>query len=159
MEFAEITQNNNHSSTEPKQSCCNQFFSKYSTAIKIIAFVTYYVIGIIVFNRFQEMSVLHCIYFITVSITTVGYGYFTPQTEMMRLFMIPYEIVGVTLIMSFCNDFAKFTLVGCQDEIILKFHSFRGNNSVKPKLLRDGRVALSVIAVVFNIVIGTSFYW
>ena len=108
--------------------------------------------------KYQGMTALQAFYFLTVTLFTVGYGYFVPQSEELRLFMIFYIIIGVTLVLYIANEFAKTVLVSAQDEIILQYFTLRGQSNMTDKDIHHGRVCLSIIAVIFLFVSGTSFY-
>jgi hypothetical protein len=106
----------------------------------------------------EGWSFLDCTYFITVSITTVGYGYFAPTTPSSRLFMIFYLIIGVTMIISFCADFTRSVLTACHDEIILRLQRYRGKPPPNNKEMSRYRSLLSVALVLMWCFVGTAFY-
>ena len=76
----------------------------------------------------------------------------------MRLFIIPYEIIGVTLILRFCNELVSFCLISAQDEIIISFKRWR-SLAVTRKDIRDGRVCLSIATMLICLLSGTLFFW
>jgi len=53
---------------------------------------------------------LDCIYFLTVTISTVGYGDFHPTKDGSRMFTIFVIIIGLVFIFSILNDMASFVL-------------------------------------------------
>lgn len=46
---------------------------------------------------------LDALYFSTITLTTIGYGDFTPQTDLGKIFTIVYIGLGVGLILTFVN--------------------------------------------------------
>jgi hypothetical protein len=58
------------------------FLTKHKKSLlKILVIFLYYVIGCLYYNANMEWDALDCIYFITVSITTVGYGDYSPDND------------------------------------------------------------------------------
>jgi len=54
-------------------------------------------IGTIVFHRLESWNRIQSFYFSVVTITTVGYGDFTPTNDLSRLFTAIYILVGVSI--------------------------------------------------------------
>jgi len=54
-------------------------------------------IGTIVFHRLESWTWIQSFYFSVVTITTVGYGDFTPTNDASRLFTAIYILVGVSI--------------------------------------------------------------
>lgn len=54
-------------------------------------------IGTIVFHRLESWNWIQSFYFSVVTITTVGYGDFTPTNDLSRLFAAIYILVGVSI--------------------------------------------------------------
>ncbi len=57
-------------------------------------------IGAVFYHHVENLSWLNSVYFCVVTLTTVGYGDITPQTELGRLFTIFYILIGVGIIAS-----------------------------------------------------------
>lgn len=57
--------------------------SAYTSSILLhfISIITYYGVGVIFYHYVESWPVSNCIYFTTVSMTTVGYGDVTPNTD------------------------------------------------------------------------------
>lgn len=66
--------------------------------ITTIAVLTF---GSSVYHYLEGWSWIDSIYFSVVTLTTVGYGDFSPQTDGGKLFTIFYIIIGLGLILSF----------------------------------------------------------
>ena len=54
-------------------------------------------IGTIVFHRMESWNWIQSFYFSVVTITTVGFGDFTPTTDASRLFTAIYILIGVSI--------------------------------------------------------------
>lgn len=67
------------------------------TTVLIIAF------GSVVYRYLEGWSWLDSIYFSVITLTTVGYGDFSPQTDAGKLFTLFYIIIGIGVILSFIN--------------------------------------------------------
>ena len=59
---------------------------------------TYYAVGGIVFDELEGWPLLDTTYFLTVTITTVGYGDICPVTSLGKCFTVFYAIVGVVFV-------------------------------------------------------------
>ena len=60
-------------------------------------------IGTFTYNYLEGWSYIDSLYFSVVTLTTIGYGDFTPQTDEGKLFTILYIIAGIGMILSFIN--------------------------------------------------------
>ena len=60
-------------------------------------------VGSIVIHKLEGWTWLDSIYFCIVTITTLGFGDFTPQTNAGKIFTIFYIIIGVIIILTFIN--------------------------------------------------------
>ena len=145
----------------PQYSCWQRlynFLHTYSVSVKIFVFIMYYVVGVLVFNKMEGWDVLRCVYFITVTSTTVGYGYFHPSTPEGRLFDLFYLLFGVSLVLTSVNEFSKAVLMGAQDEVIAMYFRCRGHNAPSNAETRIGRYVMSVLGIALFVLIGTLFY-
>ncbi|NNC82867.1 MAG: two pore domain potassium channel family protein [Flavobacteriales bacterium] len=59
--------------------------------------------GTVVYHYLEEWSWVDSLYFSVVTLTTIGYGDFAPQTDMGKLFTIIYIILGLGMILGFIN--------------------------------------------------------
>ena len=60
-------------------------------------------IGTLAYHWLEEWSWLDSLYFPVITLTTVGYGDFAPQTDGGKLFTIFYIISGIAIILTFIN--------------------------------------------------------
>lgn len=58
-------------------------------------------LGVWVYMRFEHWRFLDALYFCVVTLLTVGYGDFAPQTDIGKVFTIFYLLVGIGLISGF----------------------------------------------------------
>ncbi len=61
------------------------------------------VVGTVVYHFVEGWTWLDALYFSVITLTTIGYGDFSPQTDLGKAFTIAYIIIGVGLILSFIN--------------------------------------------------------
>jgi len=59
--------------------------------------------GTIVYHYLEGWSWVDAVYFSVVTLTTVGFGDFSPQTDAGKLFTIFYIILGIGIILSFIH--------------------------------------------------------
>ncbi len=59
--------------------------------------------GTVVYHFLEGWSWLDSIYFSIITLTTIGYGDFSPQTNGGKLFTIFYILIGIGIILSFVN--------------------------------------------------------
>lgn len=60
-------------------------------------------IGTVVYHFLEGWSWLDALYFSFITLTTVGFGDFAPQTDMGKIFTIFYIVVGIGIILAFVN--------------------------------------------------------
>jgi len=61
------------------------------------------IVGTVAYRFIEGWSWLDSLYFSIITLTTIGYGDLSPQTDLGKGFTIVYVIVGVGLILSFIN--------------------------------------------------------
>ena len=74
-------------------------------AYRSLIFVTnfFLVIGTVAYHYIEGWTWLDSLYFSVITLTTIGYGDFSPQTPLGKLFTMGYIIIGVALILGFIN--------------------------------------------------------
>ncbi len=60
-------------------------------------------IGTIAYHFIEGWSFIDSLYFSVVTLTTIGFGDFAPQTDAGKLFTILYIIMGIGVILTFIN--------------------------------------------------------
>jgi voltage-gated potassium channel Kch len=59
--------------------------------------------GTVVYHFIEGWSWINALYFSVITLTTIGYGDFSPATDAGKLFTIFYIIIGIGIILSFIN--------------------------------------------------------
>lgn len=59
------------------------------------------VTGALVYHYLEGWSMVDSFYFAVITLTTIGYGDFSPQTDAGKIFTMFYVIVGLGMILSF----------------------------------------------------------
>lgn len=59
--------------------------------------------GSVVYRYLEGWSWLDSVYFCVITLTTVGYGDFSPQTDAGKLFTLLYIVIGIGVILTFIN--------------------------------------------------------
>jgi len=59
--------------------------------------------GSIFYHFVEGWGWIDCFYFSIITLSTIGYGDFAPQTDAGKLFAIGYIILGMSIILSFIN--------------------------------------------------------
>ena len=62
-------------------------------------------LGTVIYHFVEGWSWLHSLYFSVITLTIIGYGDFSPQTDLGKIFTFLYIVVGVALILGFFNSF------------------------------------------------------
>jgi voltage-gated potassium channel len=60
-------------------------------------------LGTVVYHFLEGWSWIDSLYFSVVTLTTIGYGDFSPQTDIGKLFTIFYILLGLGMILAFIN--------------------------------------------------------
>ena len=59
------------------------------------------IIGSVMYHYLEGWSWIDCFYFSIITLTTIGYGDFSPQTDAGKLFTIFYILLGIGMILNF----------------------------------------------------------
>ena len=59
--------------------------------------------GTTVYHYLEGWSIIDSLYFSVITLTTIGYGDYSPQTEAGKIFTIFYIIIGLGMILNFIN--------------------------------------------------------
>jgi hypothetical protein len=94
-------------------------FSKNSNTIRkcIIAFISYFVIGVVLFSGFAKWTIIDSMYFTSVTVTTCGFGDLVPMDRMEMIYTGIFVVIGLLIIASivfeilFENIFAGYNAI------------------------------------------------
>ena len=86
---------------------CEKFFNQLGIPHQVSKFIivfTFYLICVIFYMAEEKWDPLKCVYFITVTITTIGYGDVTPTTDGSKIFTIFAIIIGIFVVTGYIAD-------------------------------------------------------
>jgi voltage-gated potassium channel len=69
----------------------------------LITTIIILIIGTLVYHYVEGWGFIDSFYFSVVTLTTIGYGDFSPQTDAGKLFTVLYIVAGIGMILSFIN--------------------------------------------------------
>lgn len=68
----------------------------------VITFIS----GTAFYNQVEGFRIVDAFYFSVMTLTTVGYGDITPQTDFGKIFTVVYTLTGIGIIVGFINKIA-----------------------------------------------------
>ena len=123
------------------------------SAARLAIFFGYYVVGCIYYSRVEGWDITTCVYFTTVTVTTVGYGYYYPTTDNSRLFTVFFILFGLVTVLPAVCDLVHYSIVRFQD---------RAATAIIPKASLTVKVMFKVgiclILQLIAIFMGTVFF-
>nr|POE90045.1 outward-rectifier potassium channel tok1 [Quercus suber] len=72
--------------------------SQRTLMIQTMVFVTYLLIGALVFSQTEGWTYLQAVYFTDVTLLTIGLGDFAPVTTLGRALFIPFAMIGILIV-------------------------------------------------------------
>jgi hypothetical protein len=78
-------------------------------------------IGAIFYHISEDWTVIDSIYFVTVSVSTVGYGDFAPTTDHGMLFTSFFLVAGLIFVLSAVDEVARFMVIRAQNDLLAKW--------------------------------------
>jgi voltage-gated potassium channel len=84
-----------------------ELFSDRTGRAILLMVATLIVIGTVFYSLVEGWSVIDSFYFSVVTLTTVGYGDFSPDTPVAKLFTTIYIFMGLSVITAFASNIAK----------------------------------------------------
>ncbi|PYZ94965.1 transporter [Salipaludibacillus keqinensis] len=68
--------------------------------------------GTIFYSTVENLRILDALYFSVTTLSTVGYGDFSPQTDFGKVFTIVYIFAGIGIIVAFVTKIYEYTQQG-----------------------------------------------
>lgn len=143
------------------------FDTKESARHRVVAltvFVTlitvYLCVGATFFSTQRGWDTLDCVYFSVLTLTTIGYGDLTPQSDSQKIFTIFYVLVGFCILGYALGHIGQY--VAKREERLL-MSQLKDARDGRDNMLTDNfsllwRVGLSAHGVLFFLAIGTLFF-
>lgn len=134
-----------------------------SPLAKLLVVALFYIVGCVFYCSVEGFRVLDSVYFITVTFTSVGYGFFHPSVDnwQSQLFTIFFILFGCSVIISIFNDFARFYFGGAQDEGIRQYLRLRGLDAqaVSAKQMGVYKINFALLLIGVALVAGSVFFY
>lgn len=77
----------------------------------IIVFFAIVSVGVLFYRHFEGLSWVDAIYYTCVTLTTLGYGDITPQTDISKLFTSIYAFLGVAMFLGVASILFQNALI------------------------------------------------
>lgn len=75
------------------------------------------VAGMFFYHRVEGWTLLNALYFSVLTLTTVGYGDFSPHTNVGRIFTIFYVLVGLGIVLALLSQIASGAMADRADRL------------------------------------------
>lgn len=82
-------------------------FEKHQFRIAWGMAFTWIFVGTVIYHYIEKLNWVDSVYFSTITLTTVGYGDFSPETDSGKVFTVLYVIVGVGIIATFIDALGR----------------------------------------------------
>ena len=129
--------------------------------IKILSVILFYIIGVSIYSSTQGWDIINSIYFVTVTVCTVGYGYFHIDSTNTGIlwFTIFFILIGCPLALYCINEFARNVVLDTQEELIYTLRKLRGiTSNVSAENMRKYKLALAIFVIFILTLAGSLFY-
>lgn len=77
-----------------------------------IVLASWVALGTLIYSLREGWSIVDSLYFSVMTLTTIGYGDFSPTSSGMRLYTVVYSIMGIGLFVGFNARLAQFAIEG-----------------------------------------------
>ena len=105
--------------------------------LSVVLLLIIYVIGTFFYHNVEGWSYLKCIYFITITIATVGYGDVVPETDLGKIFTVVLIITGVSIFLSLVYSISAFRERTFDQQLVSKLSIFRNLTSIRSDRYED----------------------
>ena len=73
-------------------------------------------LGTIIYSVYEDWSIVESLYFCVMTLTTIGYGDYTPGDSTMQLYTILYATLGIGLFVAFNAQVVRFAIRARQND-------------------------------------------
>lgn len=88
--------------------------------------------GTIFYWVVEDLRLLDSFYFSTMTLATVGYGDFSPKTDLGKLFTVFYALIGIGIMLSFVTRVAGQAVISRADEHATRIARKQADEDVEP---------------------------
>ncbi len=83
-------------------------------------------IGTVAFHELEDWGWLDSFYFVVMTLTTIGYGDFAPHSNLGKIFVIFYVVLGIGIFASYITLFAQHALAeNAEHARVLSFNKMK----------------------------------
>lgn len=76
----------------------------YNLILVTAVFAICLVVGVLFYHNIEGLRPVDAVYFTTMTLTTVGYGDFSPHTDVGKLFTAAYALIGVGIFLGLATS-------------------------------------------------------
>lgn len=76
--------------------------------IPIAIFLIVIFLGAYVYHQIEGWRYLDSVYFVVITVTTIGYGDFTPQTDIGKIITLFFPFIGIGMAFYFLTSIGKY---------------------------------------------------
>ena len=102
----------------------------------------------------EDMSVRECCYYLTVSMTTVGYGDVAPTTVGGKLFMMPYTLIGLAVCFPIAMDAGEVVHKWLEGQL-MRLADDNPDDNRSPQWVKG---VLAIFMIIVPLVIGVTYF-
>ena len=120
--------------------------------------VVYFGAGVLFYDLYEGWSLLDTCYYLTATITTVGYGDVTPQTDFARFVSFFFIIVGLVVVFTVISSVATKIIEDAEARALAVLHNEAEQHQVHwHRLPHSVKALLSFLVIFILLLIGTVF--
>ncbi|KAH0525837.1 hypothetical protein TsFJ059_009249 [Trichoderma semiorbis] len=105
--------------------------SQRTLMLQTISVLVYLHVGAVVFSNIEGWRFLDAVYWADVTLFTVGFGDFTPTTNLAKALMIPYAIVGIISLGLVIGSVRGLTLEGGKRRVLARMEEKKRRRTVR----------------------------
>lgn len=95
-----------------------RFCWRLSPLFRLLSVVIYYIVGVYYYHSTEDWTVIDSVYFVTVSVATIGYGDLHPSSDSGRLFTSFYLIAGLLFVLSAVDELVRHGILKYQSAVM-----------------------------------------